>query len=433
MDIKIPFLGDGIDSAIVLSVNVAVGDNVDLDQTIIELETDKAVAPVPTLAAGKIQTITVKEGDVVSQGSTIATLEGGSSAAPSDKGNAETTAAPAPVAVAQQVIATTQSVPTPTSYSSEAYQATNGQAASTAPWIRYITDTLGLDLGRINGTGRSGRITIEDVKKYVNFLQTSAFQAKVQEQVAPTEAKPTKKDIDFSKWGEVEITPVSSLRQKISDNLVDSWNSIPHVTQFDDANITDLMALRKKYVDKYKKKGVRLTVTVLMMKAAVETLKKFPQFNSSIQSGQLITKKYFNIGIAVDTEKGLLVPVIKDVDKKSLFQLSEELAEVAEKAKNRRLTLDDMQGGTFTISNLGGLGVGQFTPIVNQPEVAILGLSKGQKKLYLEGANLLEADMLPLSLSYDHRVIDGADGARFMRTFINELENFNEKALKAVK
>jgi pyruvate dehydrogenase E2 component (dihydrolipoamide acetyltransferase) len=433
MDIKIPFLGDGIDSAIVLSVNVAVGDNVDLDQTIIELETDKAVAPIPTTASGKIQTITVKEGDVVSQGSTVATLEGNSVSASSNKENDETTSAPAPVSPTQQVSTPLQSVQAPASYSSEAYQATNGQAASTSPWIRYITDTLGLDLGRINGTGRSGRITIEDVKKYVNFLQTSTFQANVQETNVSIDTKPVKKDIDFSKWGDVEITPISSLRQKISDNLVDSWNSIPHVTQFDEANISELMTLRKKYVDKYKKKGVRLTVTVLMMKAAVETLKKFPLFNSSIQSGQLITKKYFNIGIAVDTERGLLVPVIKDVDKKSLFQLSEELAEVAEKAKNRRLTLDDMQGGTFTISNLGGLGVGQFTPIVNQPEVAILGLSKGNKKLYLDGSNLLEADMLPLSLSYDHRVIDGADGARFMRTFISELENFNEKALKAVK
>ena len=236
---------------------------------------------------------------------------------------------------------------------------------------------------------------------------------------------------DFSKWGRIETKPLSSLRKKIGQKMVEAWTQIPHVTQFDKVDITDLMAARKKHNPAYKEKGANLTLTIFALKAIVNTLKAFPQFNSSFDSakGELILKHYYNIGIAVDTENGLIVPVVKNVDQKSILELSLEVNTLAEKARLRQIAVEDLQGGTFTISNLGGLGVAEFTPIINTPEVAILALCAGKPTPVVHNDTIQSRLIMPIGLSYDHRVIDGADGARFTRHFVHELAQFNQDLL----
>jgi pyruvate dehydrogenase E2 component (dihydrolipoamide acetyltransferase) len=242
--------------------------------------------------------------------------------------------------------------------------------------------------------------------------------------------------VDFSKWGPVERKPATSLRRKIGEKMSESWTTIPHVTQFDEADITALMELRKKYSAAYEKKGAKLTVTHFIMKAVVAALKKYPAFNASLDesSGEIVFKKYFHLGVAVDTEQGLIVPVLRDADKKSLFELAKELDALAEKTRQRKVSIEELKGGSFTISNLGSIGGQYFTPIINKPEVAILGVSRGVLKpvvVKLKTKEVVEARlMMPLALSYDHRVVDGADGARFMRTLVEALQNFEEKEVK---
>ena len=295
---------------------------------------------------------------------------------------------------------------------------------------------IGLDLTRIPGSGNGGRITIEDVRTYIHALQSGAFsQAPVLQAQPVIQEKPSKPSIDFSKWGSVRKEPFSSLRQKIAENLTTTWNEVPHVTQFEEADLTSVMALRKKYNPKYEKKNAKLTVTVFVMKALVEALKQYESFNASYDDNtkELVLKEYFHLGVAVDTDSGLVVPVIRDVDKKSMKDLAIELNEMAEKARNRKLGIEDMRGGCCTISNLGSLGVGQFTPIVNAPEVAILGIGRGYEKPIMKDKKLHSYLTMPLALSYDHRVIDGADGARFIVAFKKALESFDESLLKELK
>jgi pyruvate dehydrogenase E2 component (dihydrolipoamide acetyltransferase) len=309
-----------------------------------------------------------------------------------------------------------------------------GTPSPTSSLITSFATMFGIDLLKIPGTGRGGRITNADVRQYIQFLQAKAFEVPaVATSSGVAVAGPQPLGIDFSKWGEVDSETLSGLRQKISENMVKSWTTVPHVTQFDDADITHVMALRKKYNDAYKAKNARITVTVFAVKAIVSALQAFPNFNASFDSatGEFIRKKYYNIGIAVDTPSGLIVPVIKHADQKSLLEISQELEVIAQKARDRKLGMDDLRGGTFTISNLGSLGVSSFTPIVNHPEVAILGLSKGTLTPVYTDKGVLEAKMLmPVSLSYDHRVIDGADGARFTRHFIDAIQSFEEKWIK---
>ena len=429
MDIKIPDLGDGIDGATVLSIVVSVGDSVEKEDTIIELETDKAVAPVPSPASGKIGSILIKEGDTVSTGTKIGTL--------SDGGDSVPVEAVEPVSV----VASTQAavVSEPGSYT---YVSSSGSPPPSSPSMRRFSALSGLDLCRIQGSGNGGRLMWDDIRNHIAFLQASAFNgATISSSVSQgadvvaedvTEVVPKSLALDFSKWGEVDIQPVASIRKKISANLRQTWQVTPHVTQFDEADITDLMALRKKYNPKYVKKGCKLTVTVFAIKAVYHALQQFPQFNASFDEslGQLILKKYHHMGIAVDTENGLMVPVIRDVGDKSLLEIALELNEIAEKARDRKITVDEMRGSSFTISNLGGLGVGAFTPIVNAPDVAILGLGRGQLKPQFDKNNkMLSRLMMPVCVSYDHRVIDGADGARFTRAVIDYLGSFPEKEL----
>jgi pyruvate dehydrogenase E2 component (dihydrolipoamide acetyltransferase) len=303
---------------------------------------------------------------------------------------------------------------------------------------------LGIDLTRVRGTEAGGRISMGDLRAYVqqlqSFLDRPASQGAVMPAAVPSAvpAGPVKISIDFSKWGTVEKKPLTSLNKIIAQRMQESWQTIPHVTQFDEADITDLLALRKKLAPKIEKNGVKLTVTGLLLKAVVKTLQAHPIFNTSLDevTEELIFKKYIHLGVAVDTEAGLIVPVIKDADKKGIAELSKELGDLAEKTRARKVSPDDLKGGTFTISNLGGIGGSFFTPIINRPEVAILALGKGVMKPVVrtssdkvKGSEIVARMMLPIGVSYDHRVINGADAARFITTLVESIQSLTEKEL----
>jgi pyruvate dehydrogenase E2 component (dihydrolipoamide acetyltransferase) len=303
------------------------------------------------------------------------------------------------------------------------------EGVAAAPSVRKLAQELGLDLTRVRGSQRGGRITLEDVRAYVQQLQQRAFQ-----QPAPGASAVPKpaESIDFSKWGPVSRKPLTALRSTIARRLSESWTSTPRVTQFDEADITALDALRKKHAKAYERKGARLTLTSFALKVVTAILKEHPIFNTSLDeaAGEIVFKGYYHIGVAVDTEHGLLVPVIRNADKKSTFELSKELEELAAKARDRKLSADELKGGTFTISNQGGIGSGAFTPIINKPEVAILGIGRGALKPVVRDGKIEPRLMLPLGLSYDHRVIDGGSAARFMVELVKAFEQFGEEEVK---
>jgi len=273
-------------------------------------------------------------------------------------------------------------------------------------------------------------VVLEDVRRYVQWLQETALKPAAPAVVgAPAAAPVSVPVIDFSRWGPVQVKRMTTLRKTISTKMAESWNRVPHVTQFDDADITGILALRKKYVGAYEKQGVRLTLTSFALRAVVNALRKHPLFNASLQeaAGEIVFKEYYHIGLAVDTEHGLLVPVVRDVDKKNLVELSRDVQDLADRARDRKLAIEEMQGGTFSISNQGGIGGGAFTPIVNVPEVAILGMGRGASRAVIRDGKVVERTMLPLGLSYDHRLIDGANAARFIVDLIREFEQFSER------
>ncbi len=427
MDIKIPFLGDGIEAANVVAILVKPGESVSTDQTLLELETDKATAPVPSLFDGIVNSIEVKEGDLVKEGMIVVKLEGNGSETTSEKSSPpELKSSPKPIVESKP-----QSIQIVQPQSSTYEIVGDISNVHTTPSIQQFAVLSGLDLTRIQGTGHGNRITWEDVRHYVNYLQAQTFSSTVSEQVAEKKAL-TKPKIDFSKFGPIESVKLTSLRQKIADHLSSSWNEIPHVTQFADIQIDHVMSIRKDLNKKLKKGETKLTVTIFILKAIAETLKVFEKFNSSINDNELIIKKYFHLGVAVDTDAGLVVPVIRDVDQKSLQQIAAELDVLADKARNRNLALEDIQGATFTLSNLGGLGASHFTPIVNSPEVAILGTGRAKFVPEYDEKSKKTSNRLvmPVALSYDHRVIDGADGARFVQELTNNIENFDKKWVK---
>lgn len=420
MLVKVPHLGDGVLEATVLDVMVSVGDTVSVEQTIIELETDKAVAPVPSDQSGKVTKILVSSGDTIKPGTPIIELEG------SDEKATETPSTPP---AATQPPATPQQQPQAQQPITPPPAPTSNQTAPAGPHIRKIATAIGLDLSKVPAEGKI--LTLTDLQRYIYALQNTS-QTSSANKAEPT-TKTTQPLPDFSKFGSIEKKPLSSLRKKIADNMVNAWNTIPHVTQFDDANITTLMSLRKKHKPRFEKEKASLTLTVFALKAAVEALKAYPEFNATYdeENNELILKHYYHIGVAVDTDNGLIVPVIRNVDKKSPLQLAKELGEIAEKARQRKVSMDDLQGASFTISNLGGLGVGPFTPIVNHPEVAILALSRAKNVVTLDKKGKpIENLMMPIGVSYDHRVIDGANGARFIRALVEAFENFPEKQLE---
>ena len=401
MDIRLPNLGEGADSGVVVNILVKAGDPVQLDQPILELETDKAVGSIPASAAGTVQQIRVKIGDKVSAGAILLTLADSVGAVPSASVPVVQRPAAAPIKVAPQPAAT-------------------GIPPAASPTVRKMAAQLGIDLTGVSGSGHGGRIAVEDLRAYIQNLQSGSAPVKVPASV------------DFAKFGPVSKQPVSQLRKTIARRMSASWAVVPRVTQFDEADITGLNELRKKFAPAYEKHGAKLTLTVFAIQAVVQTLKKHPLFNASLDeaTAEIVLKQYFHIGIAVDTEHGLLVPVIRDADQKSLLQLAKELEELAGKTRDRKLTSDQMQGGSFTISNQGGIGSGAFTPIVNVPEVAILGLGRGALKPAVVAGKIEPRLLLPVAVSYDHRVIDGGSAARFVVELVAAFQNFDAKEVQ---
>ncbi|HXG48517.1 MAG TPA: 2-oxo acid dehydrogenase subunit E2 [Methylomirabilota bacterium] len=428
MDVKLPKLGESAEGGVVVSVLVAEGDQVAQGQTILELENEKAVAPIPAPAAGTVGKIRVKAGDRVTVGQVILTLNETGAASAEPVVATAVPRKPAPGAV-RPVPAAVEPEPDAEAEGGEEAPA-EGPMPAAAPSIRKLARDLGLDLRRIRGSERGGRIVLADVRAYIQRLQKLAAAPKPSP-TAPT-ARPVE-SIDFSQWGPVSRQPLSPLRKVISRRMAESWNAVPRVTQFDEVDITTLMDLRKKFAPEYEKKGARLTLTSFALKAAAITLKKHPIFNASLDeaSGEVVLKHYYHLGLAVDTEQGLLVPVIRDVDRKSLFELSREVSTLADKARERKLTAEEMKGGTFTISNQGGIGGAHFTPIVNVPEVAILGLGKGALKPQVREGRIEPRLMLPIAIAYDHRLIDGGTAARFTVDLAQALTAFTEADLKS--
>lgn len=419
-EILIPDIGD-FDTVEVIEVLVAVGDTVAVEDSIITVESDKASMEIPAPEAGVIKELKVNIGDNVSEGGLMMIIEPianeTTSAAPAAAEESKA-AEPAPVvekakevapAPAAKSAATPAQKSSPTAKIAASINEENFSKAYASPAIRKFSRELGVDLGAVKGSGRKARITKEDVKSFVKKALAQGGSTQGGLGVAPMP------EIDFSKWGEVETLPLSKINKLTGQFLHRNWVTIPHVTQFDEADITDLEVFRKSMVAEYKEAGVKITMLVFLMKAVVSALKAYPRFNSSLDATgeNLILKNYYNIGIAVATPDGLVVPVVNDVDRKSLVELAKELGEISVKARDKKLKPSDMQGGCFTISSLGGIGGTKFTPIVNAPEVAILGASRSKMQPVWNGSEFEPRLVLPLSLSYDHRVIDGADGARF--------------------
>jgi pyruvate dehydrogenase E2 component (dihydrolipoamide acetyltransferase) len=430
-DLTLPELGENITAGDVLHVLVKVGDTLAKDQPVLELETDKATIEVPSSLAGKVTEVKVKAGDKVKVGQAILSIEdGGAPAAAAPLKPAPAAAVPAPAPNAPERV---EAAPEPEPVDDArprrgevvdirgarhaAGHVSGGHdapAAPAAPSVRRMARELGVVIDEVAGTGDDGRISIEDIKAHAKRLVMAASSTGASGGASRAAAEPLP---DFSRWGAIERQPMRGIRRKTAEHLGASWATIPLVTQNDLADITGFEDVRKRYAKQAGESAAPLTVTALAVKIIAAALKKFPQFNVSIDmsADEIVVKKYVHIGVAVDTDRGLLVPVVRDADAKSLLQVSSEIASLAEKARNRKLALDEMQGGTFSISNLGGIGGTSFTPLVNAPEVAILGISRARMEPVFTDGQFIPRLMLPLSLSYDHRAIDGADGARFLR------------------
>jgi len=401
MTVKVPDIGDFKDIE-VIEVLVKPGDSVAKEQSLITLESDKATMEIPSPAAGVVQEIRLKTGDKVSEGAVILVMKAGA-AAPA--------AAAAPAVVAAPVVAAAVRAPVPV----EPQEATHAKPHA-SPSVRKFARELGVDLVRVKGSGPKGRILHADVQAFVKgALAAVPAAAPAAKGGALPFNLPAWPDVDFAKFGPVEAKPLSRLQKLSGPNLHRNWVSIPHVTQFDEADITDLEAFRKSNTAETEKQGFKLTMLAFMIKACVTALRQHPNFNSSLdRTGEnLVLKKYYNIGVAVDTPDGLVVPVVRDADRKGVFDVAKELSEISRLARDKKLKPGDMQGGTFSISSLGGIGGTAFTPIINAPEVAILGVSKSALRPVWNGKEFAPRLMLPLSLSYDHRVLDGAAAARF--------------------
>lgn len=416
VEIKVPDIG-GHDNVDVIAVEVKAGDTIALDQTLITLETDKATMDVPADAAGVVQEVKIKVGDKVSEGSVILTVETGAAAA---EAPAPAAAAPAPAAPAAPAPAAK-----PAPAASSAVNEAAFSKAHAGPSTRKLARELGVDLGSVKGSGQKGRITAEDVKSFVKGVLQSGAGASLG---GGLNLLPWPK-VDFSKFGEVEVKELSRIKKISGQNLSRNWVMIPHVTVNEEADMTELEEFRKALNKEWEKAGVKVSPLAFIIKASVTALKAFPEFNSSLDGDNLVLKKYYNIGFAADTPNGLVVPVIKDVDKKGLKEISQELTELSQKAREGKLKPQEMQGACFTISSLGGIGGTGFTPIVNAPEVAILGVCKSQIKPVWNGKEFAPRLMCPLSLSFDHRVIDGAAGMRFTVFLANLLKDFRRVVL----
>ena len=450
-EFKLPELGENISQGDLVRLMIAPGTKVSEGQPVMELETDKAVIEVPSSISGVVKDVKVKEGEKIKVGQVIFTLEGGAPAP------AETTRARnAPVEhvsgqhgarlafqaairaegkTEEQALPPDQPHPSETAAFSMPTQlgkvagTEHRQAIPAAPHVRRFAREVGVDIYEVKGTGPGGRINEDDVKMYAKTLLSAAAAAATAAQAPPRAGHFAQPQLpDFGKWGKIERVSMRGVRRKTAAHLAESWNTIPHVTQHDRADITELEQLRARFAPKAEEAGGKMTVTAIALKVCAAALKVFPQFNASIdiEKEEIVYKQYISIGVAADTDRGLLVPVIREVDKKNIVELAVELSQLSKKARDKKLTPADMEGGTFTITNLGGIGGVGFTPIVNHPEVAILGLSRSRMEPEWieskEGGKFEPRLILPLSLSYDHRLIDGADAARFLRWIAEAFE-----------
>jgi len=425
-DFVIPELGENVVAGDVVRIMVKPGDQLKKDQPVLELETDKATIEVPSSIAGVVKEVKVKQGQKVKVGEVVLTVDESASApapeaaaekpvaapaaAPAPSAPSAPAAAPAPAAAASKVVDINRAPSRPAAASAPQSAPASSAAAhvAAAPSTRRYARELGVDITTVDGSGPGGRVSVDDVKAQArSIIAGGGGGARIAAAPLP----------DFSQWGEVEVQPLKTIRRITAERMAQTWATVPHVTQCDKADVTELEKLRQKYGKKAEKAGGKLTITAIALKVIAAALKTFPDFNSSLDvaGNALVLKKYVHIGVAVDTERGLLVPVIRNVDQKNIVQLSVELAEFAEKTKAGKLQPAEMQGGSFTISNLGGIGGTYFTPIINAPEVAILGMSRSVMEPVWTGESFEPRLMMPLSLSYDHRVIDGANAIRFLR------------------
>ena len=453
IEVKVPDIGD-FDEVAIIEVLVKAGDTVKAEQSLITVESDKASMEIPSSHAGVVKELRVALGDKVSTGSLLLMLETADGAA--------VASAPAPVAVAEPaapaaapVVAAPAAVAAPVATAAAAVVAAPAVASSAvatlpahqpgtpsaalphaSPSIRKFARELGVPLAEVKGSGFKGRITQHDVQNFVRTVMTGGLQTAAQQAKAPAAGSegafpgllPWPK-VDFAKFGPIERKDLSRIKKISGANLHRNWVVIPHVTNHDDADITELEAFRVQLNKENEKSGVKVTMLAFMIKAAVAALKKFPEFNASLDGDQLVLKNYFHIGFAADTPNGLVVPVIKDADQKGIFQISQEMSELAKKARDGKLGPADMTGGCFSISSLGGIGGKYFTPIINAPEVAIMGVCKSTIEPKWDGKAFQPRLMLPLSLSWDHRVIDGASAARFNVYFASLLADFRRIVL----
>ena len=419
VEVRLPDLGEGIEEADVLSVLVGVGQSVAAGDSVIEIESEKATLEVPTDAGGTVTGIQVNSGDTIAVGQVVLTLEPDGAESPplTERPVAapEIDEAPGPTADGATVEPATAGdgpeVHIAPRLAEDAIEF-DGRPVAAAPSVRIFAREIGVDVRQVEGSGPAGRISIEDVKAHAR-LRTSA--------PAPDIATPLP---DFAQWGPIERVRLSRLRRTLADNLAQSWATIPHVTLFHEADVTDIEALRAEYRERAAAQGAKLTITAFLLPVVAAALKAHPNLNASLDlaAGEVVQKGYYHLGVAADTDRGLLVPVIRDADTKGVIEIAAELTGIAERARAGKLTPDEMQGATFTISNLGGLGTGFFTPIVNPPEVGILGVGRAVPRSTLHDDASQTRLMLPLSLSFDHRALDGADGARFMSRLVDALE-----------
>jgi pyruvate dehydrogenase E2 component (dihydrolipoamide acetyltransferase) len=446
-EFKLPELGENISQGDLVRLMIAPGTKVSEGQPVMELETDKAVVEVPSSVSGVVKEVKVKEGEKIKVGQVIFTLEGG---APAQAETTRTRNAPvehvsgqhgarlafqaairAEGKTEEQALPPDQPQPSAPVFSmpvqlGKVAGTEHRQPIPAAPHVRRFAREVGIDIYEVKGTGPGGRISEDDVKTHAKALLSAAATAV---QAAPRAGHFAQPQLpDFAKWGKVERVSMRGVRRKTAEHLAEAWNTIPHVTQFDRADITELEQLRARFAPKAEEAGGKMTVTAIALKVCAAALKVFPQFNASIdiEKEEIVYKQYIHIGVAADTDRGLLVPVIRDVDKKNIVELAVELSQLSKKARDKKITPEEMQGGTFTITNLGGIGGIGFTPIVNYPEVAILGLSRSRMEPeWIEskdGGKFEPRLILPLSLSYDHRLIDGADAARFLRWIAEAFE-----------
>jgi len=430
---KLPVLGENVNAGTIARVLVKPGDGIKKGQAVLEVETDKAVVEVPAPGDGKVVEVKVKDGQKINVGDVVLSYEAGAAgaAAPAPSPTSAPAAVAAPAAKPAPKL-TVLAPPAPRAAAPVPAQtpaAPRSGLVLASPSVRRLAREMGVDLNTLPTSDPSGRVTAQDVLNFAATGGAAATTAPVAAPSAPTASAPVAApapsgEVSSDKWGAVVLEPMNAIRRKTAEHMTTCWTTIPHVTHFDKADITALEEARKKYAKKIEAAGGKLTITCFLLKVLATALKKFPRFNSSLDlaSERLVMRQYYHVGVAADTPNGLLVPVVRNVDQKSIAEIAVELPALAAKARDRKLGLEEMQGATFTVSNLGGLGGHAFTPIVNAPEVAILGVSRSTIEPVFQNGQFVPRLMLPLSLSYDHRVIDGADAARFARYVCETIE-----------